>query len=334
MKHRPPDLPTAETTRRELGSATPSLPLPLVPFRPGGLLAELPPPPAGRVGWPWTIETPPRALAGAPLISVVTPSYQQGRFLEETIRSVLLQNYPNLEYSVLDGGSTDETRAILDRYRRWLSFVHRAPDRGQGHAINLGFSVSSGELRSWINSDDFYLPGALHRVAAAAGTEPTADFFYGDGVTWHEDTGRAEYALASWVHTRYLHFGGLIFSHTAFWRAAIHEPIWEAMRCNVDGELWLRLIPGRRLRYLSAPLAANRIQPEAKTVHPRHRAAWAEDDAKIWAIHGRPPGYRSPRRYEFRYVQRLVAARRRRSQRGERVAVLAACGWPFSVIVP
>jgi glycosyltransferase involved in cell wall biosynthesis len=327
MKERcshPADLPTAEEARRELGIGASWTPLPRVPFRETGLLAELPPPPAGRTGWPWTVESPPSARDGA-AIAIVTPSYQQGCFLEETIRSVLLQNYRSLEYVVLDGGSTDESRGIIEKYRPWLSFARSAQDRGQGHAINLGFSVCSGLLRGWLNSDDFYLPGALAALAAAA--EFGADFFYGDGLSLDEQTGRRTYATAPWVHSRYLHFGGLIFSHSAFWRAEVHEPIWEAMRCNVDGELWLRLIPGRRLCYVPRALGAVRIQPNAKTVHPRHRSAWAEDDAKIWALHGRPPAPRSWLRYEYRYVQRWVAWRRGRALQHEKRRLLQFCGW-------
>ena len=323
----PPDLPDPAATRGELGLALPPLPLPAVPFRPLGLLAELPPPPAHRTGWPWTVETPPPATSPAcSRVTIVTPAFQHGRYLEETIRSVLLQNHPNLEYIVIDGGSTDETAAILEKYRPWLSFTRTAPDRGQAHAINLGFSLASGQLLGWLNSDDFYLPGALAALSDTA-AKSNADFFYGDGLELSESNNTVSYALAPLAAARYRDFGGIVFSHSAFWRDSIHEPIWEAMRCNVDGELWQRLLPGRRLRYIPQPLGLVRIQPDAKTVHPRHRDAWAADAEKYQALHGRWPAPRSLIAYEHRYVQRIVARYRARLNRRQRQAVLATCGW-------
>lgn len=131
------------------------------------LLAQLPPPPPGRSGWPWTEETPPsayRELSHWPRISIVTPSFNQAAFIEETIRSILLQNYPNLHYMVFDGGSTDGTVEILRKYSPWLAHWESQPDRGQSHAINKGVHLSDGTWFNWINSDDCLLPGALAAV--------------------------------------------------------------------------------------------------------------------------------------------------------------------------
>src|SRR5262245_57538049 len=106
-----------------------------------------------------------QATAAHLRISVVTPSYQQGRFLERTLLSVLEQNYANLELIVQDGGSTDETVSILERYRSRLHHVESARDRGQAHAINLGFRHATGEVLAYLNSDDLLLPGSLACVA-------------------------------------------------------------------------------------------------------------------------------------------------------------------------
>ncbi len=138
-------------------------------------LANLPPPPYGCRGWPWTEASPalpPRRPDGLPwpTISIVTPSYNQGRFLEETIRSVLLQSYPSLEYVVIDGGSSDESVEIIRRYAPWLSYWQSARDGGQADAVNIGLAQCSGELFNFINSDDVLLPGAL-RLVGALGTE-------------------------------------------------------------------------------------------------------------------------------------------------------------------
>jgi glycosyltransferase involved in cell wall biosynthesis len=134
-------------------------------------LAELPSPPPGRTGWPWTIDTPTPPLPAArpdgspwPRISIVTPSYNQGRFIEETIRSVLLQGYPQLEYIIVDGGSNDQSVEIIEKYQSWLSYWVSEPDRGQVHAINKGLLKSSGEIFQWLNSDDMLISGALSNL--------------------------------------------------------------------------------------------------------------------------------------------------------------------------
>lgn len=148
------------------------------------LLARLPPPPPGCVGWPWTEETPPSTYAGdahVPRISIVTPSFNQGSYIEETIRSILLQNYPNLQYMVIDGGSTDDTVRILERYAPWLTHWESGPDRGQSHAINKGLSHCDGVWFNWINSDDCLLPGALASVGRVA--DPSVSIISGAEIT-------------------------------------------------------------------------------------------------------------------------------------------------------
>jgi cellulose synthase/poly-beta-1,6-N-acetylglucosamine synthase-like glycosyltransferase len=134
------------------------------------MLQDLPQSPPGKTGWPWTTESqsfPPLTPASKPWpkISIVTPSYNQGTFLEETIRSVLLQNYPNCEYIIIDGGSTDNSIEVIKRYEKWLSYWISEKDRGQIDAINKGFERSTGEILAWINSDDLYLMNALAKIA-------------------------------------------------------------------------------------------------------------------------------------------------------------------------
>jgi cellulose synthase/poly-beta-1,6-N-acetylglucosamine synthase-like glycosyltransferase len=124
-------------------------------------LNELTSPPADKTGWPWTEESPllPDKMEGDcdwPKISIVTPSYNQGRFIEETIRSVLLQGYPNLEYIIIDGGSTDNSVEIINKYEPWLTYWVSEPDRGQSHGINKGFEKATCEVFGWLNSDDYF----------------------------------------------------------------------------------------------------------------------------------------------------------------------------------
>jgi glycosyltransferase involved in cell wall biosynthesis len=133
-------------------------------------IKELPPPHQGKTGWPWTEESlqlPDAMPDGSPWpkISIVTPSYNQGQFIEETIRSVFLQGYPDLEYIIIDGGSTDNTVETLKKYEKWLTYWVSEPDRGQSHAINKGFTNASGEIFAYLNSDDVYEKGCFHVVS-------------------------------------------------------------------------------------------------------------------------------------------------------------------------
>ena len=135
---------------------------------------QLPPPPAGKSGWPWDIELVPLPVQMPdgkewPRISITVPSYNQAAYLEETLRSILLQGYPNLELFVMDGGSTDGSQALLKKYDSWIDAWVSEADHGQSHAINKGWQRSSGMLVAYLNSDDFYLPGTLEKVATARG---------------------------------------------------------------------------------------------------------------------------------------------------------------------
>jgi len=122
----------------------------------------------GKTGWPWfgpVDDEPIPSNQQWPKISVITPNYNYGNYLEETIRSVLLQGYPNLEYIVMDGASSDNSLEVIKKYAPWLSYWESEKDRGQAHAINKGFARATGDLIIWINSDDLLLPGALRKFA-------------------------------------------------------------------------------------------------------------------------------------------------------------------------
>ena len=136
-----------------------------------------------KTGWPWNEEVDP-ILYGSdlsiwPKISIVTPSFNQGKYIEETMRSILLQNYPNLEYIVMDGGSTDETIEIIKSYSPWISFWVSEKDKGQSDALVKGFNRSSGVLLNWINSDDFLSKNGLFNIAKAYISDSSLGFIHG-----------------------------------------------------------------------------------------------------------------------------------------------------------
>jgi glycosyltransferase involved in cell wall biosynthesis len=140
-------------------------------------LKDLPAPPQGKIGWPWierSSQLPDKMTDGSawPHISIVTPSYNQGQFIEETIRSVLLQGYPNLEYIIIDGGSTDNTVEIIEKYESWISYWVSEKDSGQSDALNKGFAIGDGQICAYINSDDIFLPNALSKVSLAYAENP------------------------------------------------------------------------------------------------------------------------------------------------------------------
>jgi glycosyltransferase involved in cell wall biosynthesis len=148
-------------------------------------LSELPLSPLGKTGWPWTKESsqlPALMPDGSewPRISIVTPSYNQGQFIEETIRSVLLQGYPNIEYVIIDGGSTDNTLEIINKYQQYITYWISEPDKGQSHALNKGFRKATGQLIGWQNSDDFYHSDTFVKAAEASLASPNIDIIYGN----------------------------------------------------------------------------------------------------------------------------------------------------------
>jgi glycosyltransferase involved in cell wall biosynthesis len=236
-------------------------------------LSDFPPAPAGKSGWPWTEETPCEARAAAasswPRISIVTPSYNQGEFLEETIRSVLLQGYPNLEYIIIDGGSADQSVEIIRRYEKWLAYWVSETDRGQSEAINKGFSRSTGDICAYLNSDDVYLPNALHSVARLFEQHPEAALLYGDCQLIDESSRVVDLWLAPDFDLLEFVFRCYIPQQATFWRKSMQSDVGdfnEEMHFAFDYEMWLRIAARQRLQHAPLLLAQHRKAEGTKTV--------------------------------------------------------------------
>ena len=175
-----------------------------------------------------SVETFPRrrtARDQLPGIALVTPSYQQGSYLESTIKSILAQDYPKLEYAVIDGGSDDESPAIIERYRNRLAFAASEKDQGQVCAIEKGFSRISGEIMAYLNSDDLFEPGALKFVGDFFNRNPGVDAIYGHRLIIDE----AGKEIGRWVSPRYnprlLRIVDYIPQETLFWRRSIYDRV-------------------------------------------------------------------------------------------------------------
>jgi glycosyltransferase involved in cell wall biosynthesis len=266
-------------------------------------------------GWPWDKESD-QSLSSpnSPKISVVIPSFQQGRFIEEAIRSVLLQNYPAVELIIIDGGSTDETSSIVKYYSEFVSLFISEKDRGQSEAINKGFSMASGDLYYWLNSDDYLNINSFNKVIPHFIKDKKLDIIYGDGYTFDEQTQKLSFDMAPLVLQRYLRFGGIVLSHSVIWRKNVHCPIWEDLNCAMDAELWLRLFTGPKFKHSHYPIGIFRKHAEQKS---SDKDTWtnkwkADYENYIWKWYPAISNWKL-RVYEYRVIQNIV--RKFRSQK-------------------
>jgi glycosyltransferase involved in cell wall biosynthesis len=209
-----------------------------------------------------------------PLVSIITPSFNQGRFLKRTIESVLKQSYPRIEYIVVDGGSTDESLSILKSYGRRFKWISE-PDGGQADAINKGFTRSQGTIQTYLNSDDVLLPGAVERVVDYFREHPDIDMVYGQAdYIDEEDRVIGLYRTAEYSFERMMQ-DCCVCQPAAFWQKRIAEkvgPFNPRLHYVMDYEYWLRMDRlGGRLAHLPERLAASRLYPETKTLSSRDR---------------------------------------------------------------
>jgi glycosyltransferase involved in cell wall biosynthesis len=224
----------------------------------------------------------PHTLPGGapwPKISIVTPTFNQGRYIEQTLLSILHQGYPNLEHIVIDGGSTDETPQILQRYRPRLAHLVSEPDRGQSHAINKGMALATGDILTWVNSDDLLAPGALAAMAMAFHTS-RADMVAGVACVF-SGTEFVDLHLTScepgplplhdlldldgcWNTGQFFYQPEVMFTRALWKRAggAVREDLFYSM----DYDLWVRFAAaGANLHVVGRPICWYRQHPEQKT---------------------------------------------------------------------
>lgn len=251
-----------------------------------------------------------------PRISLVTCSYQQARYLAAALDSVLSQQYPDLEYMVVDGGSTDGSAAMIRRRESQLAWWVSEPDRGQTDALIKGFERSSGEVLGWLCSDDLLLPGALRAVGEFFARHPCAQAMYGDAL-WIDEDGRLlrpkkEMAFNRFVF-RYDH--NYIPQPSMFWRRSLYRAVGgldPRFNLAMDGDLWERFSIQASIAHLPRYLSCMRFYPQQKTRSLRSHCM--REDAAIRDRRGSRP--------EAAFAHALL----RFTARVVRVASKAACG--------
>jgi len=242
-----------------------------------------------------------------PLVSVITPSYNQAKFLRQTIESVISQAYDPLEYIIIDGNSTDGSLGIIKEYEAHLAYWESVPDKGQTDAINKGFARAKGKYLAWLNSDDIYQPGAVAEAVEFLENHPDVGLVYGD-CSFIDANGRkiGDFPAAQTDYGRlrrgYVH----IPQQSAFFRADLWQkvgPLDPSFYFAMDYDLWVRLAKESRLVYLPGrDWASFRLHGDAKTVAADARC-WPE----MLRVHYREGGrWLSP--IVFKYgLRRLVA---------------------------
>ena len=243
-------------------------------------LKDLPPAPPDKAGWPWTeesvrIASPMPDGCLWPKISIVTPSFNQGQFIEESIRSILLQGYPDLEYIIIDGGSTDGSIEIIKKYQNWLAFWVSEADRGQSHALNKGFAKASGSIYAYLNSDDLYEKNVSKKIGSIFRKESNSDFWAGE--CFFFGGSNQGYIHKPWwpeALTYLLNPLSSTFQQAAcFWSAEIFKKLHgfdESLNFCFDRDFFIRIgLHGITPTLISERIARFREHPNSKSISKR-----------------------------------------------------------------
>jgi glycosyltransferase involved in cell wall biosynthesis len=204
-----------------------------------------------------------------PRVSIITPSYNQAEFLEQTIRSVLEQNYPELEYIIIDGASRDNSPEIIQKYASHLAYWVSEPDHGQAEAINKGFQRASGEIIAWLNSDDVYTPGAIQAAVQALQAAQTAGFVYGNTLSMDEKgqvfhvTEYGDWSLEDLMCFNIIGQPGVFMRRSVLQKAGGLNPDLHYM---LDHQLWLRMALLAPFEHKNQVWASARFHANAKNV--------------------------------------------------------------------
>jgi glycosyltransferase involved in cell wall biosynthesis len=219
------------------------------------------------------------AIYDLPVVSIVTPSFNQARFLESTIRSVLQQGYPNIEYILVDGGSTDGSVDIIHRYADRFAWWVSEKDGGQTDAINKGFARAKGDILAWLNSDDTYEPNAIAEAVESLRARPEVGLVYGDANFIDENGGIIGRFPAAQTDYRRLRQGYVhIPQQASFWRADLWKqvgPLDPSFYFAMDYDLWVRLTAHAPVQYLPRLWANFRLHDQGKTIAADARC-WPE----------------------------------------------------------
>ena len=233
---------------------------------------NFPSPPPGKSGWPWDLQTAaPQPTAPVPRISVIIPSFNLGRFIEETIRSIVLQRWPDLELIIVDGGSSDETVEIIRKYEPWIAWWVSEADQGQPEAINKGLKKVTGDIVAWFNADDFFTNGifaavavAWHRNPRGIYAAPVANFYARGRETLIRPRGMSiENVVQYWTRRSLWHDPGL------FWSRAVVDAVGgpdPSLHCAHDFDYLVRALQHATVEYVDHVAAGFRLHQESKTV--------------------------------------------------------------------
>lgn len=261
----------------------------------------------------WHADHQQHALPVYPRISIVTPSYQQGDYIERTIQSVLAQIYPNLQYYVQDGGSSDSTVGVLKQYEDKISGWTSAKDSGQSQAINCGFDHADGEIMAWLNSDDLLLPGTLQAVADCFNRHLDVDVVYGNRLMINEN----DMEIGRWIlpghDSAVLSWADYVPQETLFWRRRIWEKVGgkvnESLHFAMDWDLLVRFRDaGARFRHIPKFLGAFRIHTLQKTSSEIHKIGQQEMNRMRERSLGRVPDRKEIHKAVLPYLAKHIAA--------------------------